>query len=98
MKKNPAQVFGYYYAFLVEHMDADSVSHLMLTNNFITDDEFEAISSAPNDVKMNCLLLQFMKLMKVSTLMKFYQLLQKLETQKNVCDVLLCGKQHFYWC
>jgi len=73
-------------------MDADSVSHLMHTENLITDDEFEVISTAPNDRIMNCLLLQFMKLLKSSTLFRFYGKLQNIETQKYAGHVLTNGK------
>jgi len=92
VKLSPSEVIGYYYTYLVEHMDADSVSHLMYTENLITDDEFEVISTAPNDMIMNCLLLQFLKLMEVCTLYKFCGLLQKIETQKYTCYSLASGK------
>ena len=72
-------------------MDADSVSHLMYTENLITDDEFEVISTAPNDIAMNSLLLQFLKIMKVS---KVYSLFEKIESQKYACYILSDGK-HF---
>ena len=59
----------------------------MYTENLITDDEFEVISSAPNDMKMNCVVLQFVKLMKACSL------LQKVEPQKYAGVVLNNGKQ-----
>jgi len=85
----PSQVISYYYTYLMEHMDADSVSHLMHTENLITDDEFEVISTAPNDMIMNSLLLQFLKIMKVS---KVYSLFKKIESQKYACYILSEGK------
>jgi len=91
---SPSQVIGNCYTYLVEHMDADSVSHLMHTENLITDDEFEVISTAPNDMIMNCLLLQFVELMKVCTLYKFCSLLQKIESQKYAHYILTNGKQN----
>jgi len=93
----PSQVIGYYYTYLVEHMDADSVSHLMHTENLVTDDEFEVISSAPNDIKMNSMLLQFVKIMKVSNLLKFCSLLQKIDTQKYAHYILTNGKHILYY-
>ena len=95
-KLSTSQIIGYYYTYLVEHMDADSVSHLMHIKDLITDDDFEAISFSPNDMIMNCLLLQYVKLMTVSTLFKFCNLLQTIETQKYIFHVLTTGKEHIY--
>ena len=42
---------------LENYMDADSVSHMMHCEHLINDDDYEAITAAPNDSKMNTLLL-----------------------------------------
>ena len=64
-------------------MDADSVSHMMHCKHLITDDDYDMITSAPNDVKMNCLILQYVKLMDKTTLVKFCDLLNEIETNKS---------------
>ena len=69
-------------------MDADSVSHVMHCRNLITDDDYHVISTAPNDLKMNCLLLQYVKLMSVDELLKFCKVLKEIETQKRIGDCL----------
>ena len=65
-------------------MDADSVSHIMQCEHLITDDDYEAITTAPNDIKMNCLLLQYVKLMDTKMLLKFCDILKSIETQERV--------------
>ena len=55
---NSLQVINHYYTYLESYMDADTVSHMMHCEHLITDSDYEAITAAPNDIKMNCLLLQ----------------------------------------
>ena len=72
-------------------MDADSVSHMMQCEHLITDDDYEAITTAPNDIKMNCLLLQYVKMMDVKMLFKFCDTFKSIETHKSFGDTLeLC--------
>ena len=65
-------------------MDADSVSHMMHCEHLITDDDYEAITAAPNDNKMNTLLLQYVRLMDLSQLSKFCDILKSIETHKMI--------------
>ena len=69
-------------------MDADSVSHMMHCEHLITDDDYEAITAAPNDNKMNTLLLQYVRSMSVSQLSKFCDIFKSIETHKinGVCS------------
>ena len=69
-------------------MDADSVSHMMQCEHLITNDDYEAITTAPNDAKMNCLLLQYVKLMDMKMLLKFCDILKSIETQKSIGETL----------
>ena len=75
-------------------MDADSVSHVMYCRHLLTDDDYHVISTAPNDMKMNCLLLQYVKLMNVVKLLKFCNVLKELETQKKIGDSLEACKYY----
>ena len=67
-------------------MDADSVSHMMHCEHLITDDDYEAITAAPNDSTMNILLLQYVKSMNVSQLSRFCEILKSIETHKIIGD------------
>ena len=69
-------------------MDADSVSHMMHCEHLITDDDYEAITTAPNDTKMNCLLLHYVKLMDTKMKLKFCDILKSIETQKSIGETL----------
>ena len=69
-------------------MDADSVSHMMHSEHLITDSDYEAITAAPNDINMNCLLLQYVRAMDMPNLLKFCNLLKSIETQEHVGDTL----------
>ena len=65
-------------------MDADSVSHMMHCEHLITDDDYEAITAAPNDNKMNTLLLQYVRSMNVSQLSRFCDILKSIETHNKI--------------
>jgi len=77
-------------------MDADSVSHMMQCEHLITDDDYEAITTAPNDTKMNCLLLHYVKMMDMNKMIKFCGILKPIETQQSIgesleiCELLTC--------
>ena len=88
----PSQVVNYYYTCLESHMDADSVSHMMHYKHLITDDDYEAITTAPNDSKMNTVILQYVRAMDINQLNKFCDVLKSIETQKNIGDCLSTGK------
>ena len=65
-------------------MDADSVSHMMHCEHLITDDDYEAITAAPSDNKMNTLLLQYVRSMNVNQLSKFCDILRNIESHKMI--------------
>ena len=69
-------------------MDADSVSHMMHCEHLISDDDYDAITTAPNDTKMNCLLLHYVKLMDTNMLFKFCDILKSIETQQSTGESL----------
>ena len=72
-------------------MDADSVSHMMHCEHLITDDDYEAIIAAPNDNKMNTLLLQYVRSMNVNQLSRFYDILESIEAHKIINIVGNCS-------
>ena len=81
-------------------MDADSVSHMMQCEHLITDDDYEAITTAPNDTKMNCLLLQYVKLMDLKMLLKFCDILKSIETQQDIgksLEICKCSNAIVSW-
>jgi len=65
-------------------MDADTVSHMMHCKHLITDDDYDVITSAPNDLKMNSLILQYLKLMGRDRLIKFCFVLKGIETRNEI--------------
>ena len=69
-------------------MDADLVSHMMHYKHLITDDDYEAIIAAPNDNKMNTVILQYIKEMDINKLNSFCDALKNIETQKIIGDFL----------
>jgi len=69
-------------------MDADTVSHVMHCKHLITDDDYGVITSAPNDMKMNCLILQYFKLMRWDNLMMLCDMLKEIETHEKIANIL----------
>ena len=69
-------------------MDADSVSHMMHYKHLITDDDYKAITAAPIDIKMNTVILQYVKAMDANLFMRFCDVLKNIESQKFIGDSL----------
>ena len=69
-------------------MDADSVSHMMHSEQLITDSDYEAITAAPNDINMNRLLLQYVREMDMPNLLRFCNVLQNIDTQNSIGENL----------
>ena len=69
-------------------MDADSVSHMMHFKGLIADSDYDVITSAPNDLKMNCLLLQYIKMMNFPLLLNFCKILKSIENQQCIGEAL----------
>ena len=80
------QIISHYYTSLMNYMDADSVSHMMLCEDLITNDDYEAITAAPNDYKMNTLLLQYVRSMNNKELSRFCDILASIEPHKIIGD------------
>ena len=87
-----SQVVNHYYTHLEDHMDADSVSHMMHYKHLITYDDYEAITAAPNDYKMNTIILQYVRAMNVNELIHFCNTIKSIETQKTIANCLSNGK------
>ena len=81
-----SQVISHYYTSLENYMDADSVSHMMHCEHLITDDDYEAITAAPNDYKINTLLLQYVRSMSAKQLSRFCGILTSISTHKIIGD------------
>ena len=69
-------------------MDADSVSHMMHNKELITDSDYKAIIAAPNDININRLLLQYIRVMDKTDVLKFCNVLRSIETQRCIGDNL----------
>ena len=69
-------------------MDADSVSHMMHSEQLITDSDYEAITAAPNDININRLLLQYVRAMNMINLLRFCNLLRNTNTQECIGENL----------
>ena len=86
---DPSQVISHYYTYLETHLDADSVSHMMHYKHLITDDDHEAITAAPNDIKINTILLQYIRAMDANKFNRFCDILKNIEMQRIIGNVLL---------
>ena len=76
-------------------MDADSVSHMMQCKHLIANDDYEAITAAPNDRMMNVLVLEYVRVMDLPTLLKFADLLKSMETQQSIGCSLESGTYNY---
>ena len=69
-------------------MDADSVSHMMHSEHLLSDSDYEAITAAPNDINMNRLLLQYVRAMDMTNLLRFCTVLKNIDTQECIGESL----------
>ena len=76
-------------------MDADSVSYMMYSDHLITEEDYEAITTAPNDSQMNIAILEYVRLMDLAMLYKFSDLLIRIETQQSIGNSFKIG-MHIY--
>ena len=88
---NPSEIIACYYTYLINYMDADSVSHMMLSCHLITDDDYQAITAAPNDSTMNVAILEYVRAMDLTTFFKFVDLLINIDTQQTIGNSLKIG-------
>ena len=79
-----SQILSHYYTYLEGHLDADSVSHMMYCQRLISDNDYDVITSAPNDIKMNCLILQYVKMMDAYKFQQFCDILKDMESQQQI--------------
>ena len=77
---NSQLISHHYYTCLENYMDADSVSHMMHCEHLITDDDYEAITAAPNDNRINILILQYMRSMNLTQMSRFCDILESIKT------------------
>ena len=84
--EDTSQVISHCYTSLENYMDADSVSHMMLCEDLITDDDYKAITAAPNDTKINTLLLLYVRSMNAEQLSRFCNILTKIGAHKIIGD------------
>ena len=75
----------------MNYMDADSISHMMHCQHLITDEDYEAITTAPNDSKMNIAILEYVRAMDLTSLLTFADLLKCIEAQQSIGDNLKSG-------
>ena len=76
-------------------MDADAVSHMMHCDHLISDDDYQAIAAAPNQSKMNIIILEYVRAMDMTMLHKFADVLINLEMQQSIGNNLKLG-MHYY--
>jgi len=69
-------------------MDADTIFHLMQSRNLLTDDLIEVIASAPNDMRMNCLLLHCVKKMETLQFLEFCSILKSTDNMQHIGEEL----------
>jgi len=91
---SPLDVVQYYYQYLVENMDSDSISHVMVCRKLLTNGDMEAIGTCSSNRQRNVLILNHVQDMNVSELFAFRDAVQELEHQCYISTILTRGK-HF---
>jgi len=72
-------------------MDSDSISHVMVCKQLLTDDDMEVINKCSTNSQRNALLLDHVLHMSASELFAFRDIVQELDHQHYIITVLSSG-------
>ena len=84
-------IIDHFYHYLSCEMDSDAIVQEMSTQQLFSDNDLLTISTAINKYHKNCLVLDRVRLMNVTTLMTFCNLVQRIDHQKHIGIALLNG-------
>jgi len=85
------EIIQHYYQYLVENMDSDSISHVMVCKQLLADDNMKVINKCSTNSQRNVLLLDHAVHMSASELFAFRDAFQELEHQHYISEILSSG-------
>ena len=91
---SPFEIIQYYYQYLLENMDSDSISHVMACRKMLTDGDMEVINKCSGNSQRNVLVLNHVLHMSISKLFAFLDVVQELEHQHYITTILTSGKYY----
>ena len=88
----PAEVIDYYYYFLMENLDSNTICHTMLKLELIT--EIDVIDSARmySEYQKNSFLLDQLLISDALSIIEFCRMLQSTENKQDIGKMLVHGK------
>ena len=86
----------HYYQYLVENMDADSVSHLMTSKKLLTKADVKIINRFFDNRYRNGLILKHIMLMSTAELFCFCEVLLDMEHQYYIGTLLINGNVYLH--
>ena len=86
------EVVSHYYQYLVEYMDSDSISHVMVCRKLLTGGDMEVINKCSSNRQRNVLLLNRVLHMSATELLAFCEVVQELEHQHYISTILTSGE------
>jgi len=85
------QIVDHFYHKLSCEMDADVIVQEMSTKQLLSDDDMYTISIAMNKYQKNCLVLDRVRLMNMTSLMSFCFVMQGIDHLRHIGTTLLNG-------
>jgi len=92
VSENPTQILCDHYQFLLEAMDPDEIYMIMHSKSLLSRSDLNTLLfHFPINYMRNSFLLECVRNFKTSTLFVFIEALQKIDSQKQICETLLNG-------
>ncbi|XP_065903573.1 uncharacterized protein [Dysidea avara] len=90
VSKNPIQIFCDHYQYLLEAMDPNKIFKTMFAKMLLSNSDQDILSlHIPINYMKNSFILEHIRTLDVSKLFMFIEALQKVDSQKHICDTLL---------
>ena len=92
--ETPMDIIDHYYHYLSQEIDGDLIVEKMISlqSPVLNQDDITFLMTAINQYQKSCLMLEKVRLMDVSSLTTFCNMLESIDHQKHMAAVLLNGK------
>ena len=92
MIESSKDIIDHFYHYMSHALDSDLIVHQMSTQKLLSEDEVHNVKIATSKYYKNCLVLEKVRLMNITSLTSFCNFLIHIDHQKHVGTTLLKGK------
>jgi len=89
--ENPTQILCDHYEFLLQTFDPNEITRMSYFKSLLSTDELDILLITPIGHMMNVYILEHIRILETPDLFSFLAVLQRIDSQKHICDTLLEG-------